>query len=445
MSTIYCTFVDTIKGIFGGFGKTQMIAIGAVVFIALLLGFFIGALVIYGVALKKGKTKGMIQAALMAKRSATADVSGKYKQALLQEKAKNEAFRKENEEALRSTQEKLEEAEKSKAEAEQAAVEAAKSKEEAEKAAQEAEGQIRALRESEAVGDTIILERKKRLDLLSKEEILAYAEGLCEYLPTAIYARGDANLPDSCRVGICTFMLVYERKNMVKLILRLHRKTAEALEKQFKLFTKAVYPQGDDWYKWILSSEVDDLDIVTAAIRMAYKYVYLSYYGDRGDELNASLVNREENKINEAILKYRDLPDRDFIVASDAAEGGDAAYRLYGKKEMTDYCLSLADAYPVTVSESDNPLSPNTFKVGGKTFLMAYEKDGVSKMIFRLSDESFALLKKKHATAEISPFPKASGYHWYVAYIDETFSSNADIEEIIRSACAHVNDLGGKN
>ena len=73
MSTIYCTFVDTIKGIFGGFGKTQMIAIGAIVLIALLLGFFIGALVLYGVGIKKGKEKGMIQAALMAKRSATAD------------------------------------------------------------------------------------------------------------------------------------------------------------------------------------------------------------------------------------------------------------------------------------------------------------------------------------------------------------------------------------
>ena len=437
MSTIYCSFVDTVKNIVGGFDTRQKIAIGAVALIALLLGFFIGALSLYGAGVKKGKANGAAQASAVAKRTATADASGKFKQALIREKAKNEALRKEKEEALRATQEKLQEAE-------QAALEAARSKEEAEKAAREAEGEMRALRESEAAGDTIILERKKKIDLLTKQEILAYAEGLHDYLPASVYARGGENLPDSCRVGICTFMLVYERKNMVKLILRLHKKTAAALEKQFTLFTKAVYPQGGDWYKWILSSEVTDLDIVTAAIRMAYKYVYLSNYDDKSGEINVNLVNREENKINESILKYRDLPDRDFIVASDAAEGSSAAYRLYGKKEMTDYCRSLAEVYPVEVAESDSPLSPNTFKVAGKTFMMAYEKDGVAKVVFRLSEEAFALLKKKHATAEISPFPKVTGYHWYVAYIDETFSSNADIEEIIRNACAHVNDLFGK-
>ena len=474
MSWVYGSIMDTIQEIVGGFDSKQMIAIGVVLLVAVALGFFIGAIATYASGIRKGKLAGAKDAIAIAKEKVAAKETD-HKQALLAEQQKGEELRKQQDAELSAKQAKLEEAEQAKLAAEQAALAAKRSKEvaerialeaeksreetvksleeaekakqeaeksrlEAEKAAREAEEQMRALRES----DAIVKERKKKIDLLSKEEILSYAEGLAEYAPTAIYARGGENLPDSCRVGICTYMLVYERKNMVKLVLRLHRKTAAALEQQFKLFTPAVYPKGGDWYRWILSPEVTDLGIVTAAINMAYKYVYLSNYGERGDSLNVNYVNKEENLINAAILKYQNLPDRDFIVASDAAEGANAAYDLYGKEEMTAYCRTLGANYPVSVSEGGGDLAPNTFKVGGKTFMMAYEKDGVAKMIFRVSEEQFAELKRLHPTADVSPFPKAKGYSWYVAYVDETFTSDAEIEEIIRSACAHVYALARK-
>ena len=448
MSVYYGSITDTIKEIVGGFDTKQMIAIGVVALIAILLGFFIGACATYASGVRKGKLSGAKDAIALAKEKAEQQASGHQqelsaKQAELEqaEKAKAEA----EQAALAAEKSKAEaerlaeEARKSREETARSLEEAEKSKQEAEEAARAAAEEMRALRESDS-----IKERKKKIDLLSKEEILGYAEGLAEYEPTAIYARGGENLPDSCRVGICTYMLVYERKNMVKLVLRLHKKTAVALEKQFKLFDKAVYPKGDDWYRWILSPEVTDLGIVTAAINMAYKYVYLSNYGERGDALNVNFVNKEENLINAAILKYQNLPDRDFIVASDAAEWGNASYDLYGKQGMADYCRTLGSTYPVSVTESDGDLAPCTFKVGGKAFMMAYEKDGVARMVFRVPAEQFEELKRKHPTVDVSPFPKAKGYSWYVAYIDETFTSNADIEDIIRSACAHVFALSSK-
>ena len=443
MGTVYASFADTVRDIVGGFTSAQMIAIGIVALFALALGFFIGALSIYGAGVRKGVRRGISKAVDEAKRRAD-EKSTEHSQALREERKKAAAIVAKHEAALEDTQEKLRLAEKSKEEAEQAALAAERSKEEAEQAAREAEEKIRALREKEESGETIVKERKKKIELLTKGEILDFAGGLNEYLPANVYERGGEDLPDSCRVGICTFLIVYERKGMVKLVLRLHKKTAAALAKQFTLFKKAVYPKGGDWYRWILSSEVTDLDVVTAAIRMAYKYVYMTYYDDKTGEFDADVVNKEENRINEQLLKYKDIPDRDFIVASDAAEGDGAAYSLYGKKEMSEYCLSLREIYPVSVSEGSGDLSPNTFKVADKTFLMAYEKDGVAKMVFRMSEENFALLQRKHKTAEISPFPKATGYHWYVAYIDETFSTNAEIEEIIRFACAHVYDLTNK-
>lgn len=467
MSGVYCSITDTIKEIVGGFGTNQMIAIGVALLVAILLGFFIGACATYAAGVHKGKLAGAKDAIALAKEKAEEQESG-HRQQLLAEQQKGEAMRRQTNAALSAKQAELEQAERAKAEAEQAALAAAKEKEEAERLAREAqlsreetarsleeaerskreaelaaraaEEEMRALRES----DAIIKERKKKIDLLSKQEILSYAEGLAEYAPTAIYARGGENLPDSCRVGICTYMLVYERKGMVKLVLRLHRKTAAALERQFKLFNKAVYPKGSDWYRWILSPDVTDLGIVTAAINMAYKYVYLSNYGERGDALNVNVANNEENLINAAILKYQNLPDRDFIVASDSVEWENASYALYGKRGMTDYCRTLGSTYPVSVSESDSDLAPSTFKVGGKAFLMAYEKDGVAKMVFRVPAEKFTELKRKHPTADVSPFPKARGYSWYVAYIDETFTSNADIEEIIKASCAHVYALSAK-
>ena len=468
--TYLSSFADTVREVAGSFDSGQMIAIGVIAFLALLIGFMIGAIALYRAGVKKGKKQGLKDAVELAMSKAEEKSGEQIKQAVLAERQRNASVLAAKQAELSALEARLAEAEKSKAAAEQSALDAeksktaaeqaaliaAKSKEEAEKAKREAE---KAKEQAEEAKDVAVKEalsrkqreeeeqaakeRKTKITLLSKQEILSFAEGLDEYLPASIYARGG-DLPDSCRVGICTFLLVYERKGMVKLVLRLHKKTASALEAKYKLFTKAVYPKGGDWYKWILSSEVTDLSMVTAAIRMAYKYAYLSNYDEKTGEINVEIANRNENLINEAIMRYKDLPDRDFIVASDAAEGGAAAYRLYGKKEMTAYALSLRGKYPVTASESDSDLSPNTIKVGGRTFLMAYEKDGVAKMIFRMSDGDFAKLKQKHATAEISTFPKAKGYHWYVVCIDETFSSDSDIEEIIRSACAHVHGLTDK-
>ena len=467
MSVLISSFSDTIKKIVGKFDTSQMIAVGVVLLIAILLGFLIGAIALYRSGVKKGKKVGMREVVTLAMEKAEEKLADRVEEALTEEKQRREEMLAEKDQEIQELQARLQEAEQAKATAEQelseaqktkeqaeqaalaaektkeeaaqAALEAQKSKEEAERARLESEEKLRSAQEIEAA--TPKKEAKKELTLLSKQEILDFAGSLDEYLPASIYERGGADLPDSCRVGICTFLLVYERKGMVKLVLRLHKKAANALEKRFKLFTPAVYPKGEDWYKWILSSEVTDLSVVTAAIRMAYEYAFVSNYDEETKEINVEFANRYEMLINEAILKYKDLPDRDFAVASDAAERGNAAYRLYGKGEMTEFALSLQGSYPVTVSVGSGDLSPNTFKVGGKTFLMAYEKDGVAKMIFRLSEEKFDLLKQKHPTAEISSFPKAKGYHWYVVYIDETFSTNADIEEIIKDSCAHVNDL----
>jgi len=474
----------------GNFTTKQMISIGVVLAIAVLLGVLIGGIAFYRSGLKKGKKRGIKDAvaialkkaeennaeeierirqeesaksvtlekekaqalalaakekkdreAAIAERDAALASSEENKKALEELRQKVEEAQRETDRARTDARKAMEETEQARSAAEQAEIEREKAREDAERKRREAE-EMRAQRDESEARAAMVPERRTKITLLNKSEILAFAGDLDQHLAASIYERGGGDLPDSCRVGICTFLLVYERKNMVKLVLRLNREKAAELEKSYKLFTKAVYPKGGDWYKWILSSEVGDLSVVTAAIRASYDYTYFSNYDEAG-EIDVKIANCDENAINEAIVRYKDLPDRDFIVASDAADG-EVAYRLYGKKEMTSFAKKLAPAYPVKVSEGDGELSPNTFKVGGKTFLMAYEKDGVAKMIFRLSEEDFASLKKKHMTAEISPFPKAKGYHWYVVYIDETFSSNADIEEVIKGACAYVHGLRDK-
>ncbi len=474
----------SITDIVGKFNKKQMIAIGVVLVFALLVGLLIGGIAFYRSGLKKGKKKGIKDAVAIAMKKAeerTSEEMGrlreedlqkiatlekekadtlalleserKEKQAALAERDAALAASAESKKAMDAMGEEVEKAKKdiesAKSDAEKAALEREQAKTAAEKAKEDAEAkqreaeELRRQRDESAAKAAMIPERRTDIALLNKDEILGFAGDLDEHLPASVYERGGGDLPDSCRVGICTFLLVYERKGMAKLVLRLDKQTAQALQDKFTLFTEAVYPKGGDWYKWILSSEVTDLAVVTAAIRAAYDYTYTSNY-DASGEIDAKMANRDENAINESIVRYKDLPDRDFIVASDAAEGRAVAYRLYGKAEMTAYAKKLAPAFPVKVTKGEGELSPNTFKVDGKTFLMAYEKDGVAKMIFRLSEEDFAALKAKHPTAEISPFPKAKGYHWYVAYIDETFTANADIEEVIKNACAYVHGLRDK-
>lgn len=494
MTELSVSLMGSIKEIVGKFSTGQRIAIGVVLVLALFVGVLIGGLAFYRAGIRKGKKKGVRDAVNIAMKKAeekteeavermreeererSADLererteaisrleeekkekekavaerdaaiaAGEADRAALEElraeveKAKldADAARQEVEQARTDADKAKEERERAKSDAEKAKSDAEKAKSDAEKRQREAE-ELRRQRDESAARAAMVPERRTKIELLNKAEILAFADDLETHLPASVYERGG-DLPDSCRVGICTFLLVYERKGMVKLVLRLDKERASALEKSYKLFTEAVFPKGGDWYKWILSPEVTDLGVVTAAIRAAYDYTYSSNYGASG-EIDVDMANRDENMINEAIVRYKDLPDRDFIVASDAADAGEAAYRLYGKKEMTAYAKKLAPAYPVKVTKGEGDLSPNTCKVDGKTFLMAYEKDGVAKMIFRLSEEDFAALKKKHSTAAVSPFPKAKGYHWYVVYIDETFSTNADIEAIIKGACAYVHGL----
>ena len=474
----------SITDIVGKFNKKQMIAIGVVLVLALLVGLLIGGIAFYRSGLKKGKKKGVKDAvgiamkkaeektaeemqrareedaqriAALEKEKAAAlsliETERKEKQAIAAERDAALAASAESKKAMDAMGEEVEKAKKdiesAKSDAEKAALEREQAKTAAEKAKEDAEAkqreaeELRRQRDESAAKAAMLPERRTDIALLNKDEILGFAGDLDEHLPASVYERGGGDLPDSCRVGICTFLLVYERKGMAKLVLRLDKQTAQALQDKFTLFTEAVYPKGGDWYKWILSPEVTDLAVVTAAIRAAYDYTYTSNY-DASGEIDAKMANRDENAINESIVRYKDLPDRDFIVASDAAEDGAVAYRLYGKAEMTAYAKKLAPAFPVKVTKGEGELSPNTFKVDGKTFLMAYEKDGVAKMIFRLSEEDFAALKAKHPTAEISPFPKAKGYHWYVAYIDETFTANADIEDVIKNACAYVHGLRDK-
>ena len=418
MGNNIAALADTIKEIVGGFTGKQMIAIGVVLAIALVLGFMIGALALYAAGVRRGR--GQKKMSARAIKQMQAELRRESELAIAEADRRNkelQAERDAGEAALQETKGLIEILEKSNREAEQNV--------------REVEEQMRLLREEGSV-----YPRKSNIEALTKEEILSFAAGVEGEVPVSIYERGGETLPVSCRAWICTFMLVYERNGLVKIVLRLHKKTASDLKKKYKLFTKAVYPKGGDWYKWILTSEVRTLADVEIAIRMAYKNVYRLNYDAETGEADAEYVNREEAKINDEILKYRALPDRDFIVAS--GEPSSAAYSLYGKKEMAAYARSLAPEYPVTVSETENENSPSTCKIFDKSFLLAYEKDGVSKMIFRVSEEEFSAIKVKHPRADVSAFPSSTLYKWYVAVIDESFRSDEDIEEIIKAACVHV-------
>jgi len=421
MGNNIAAFADTIKEIVGGFTNKQMIAIGVVLGVALVLGFMIGALSLYSAGVRKGRGQKKLSARML--KQMQEEMRQESERALAEVEGRNQELLAEREadaETLRETMGLIQHLEQTNREAEQNV--------------RDVEEQMRQLRE-----EGLAIPRKTNIESTTRDEILAFAAGVQGEVPVSIYERGGETLPVSCRAGICTFMLVYERNGLVKVSLRLHKKTAADLKKKYKLFAKAAYPKGGDWYRWILTSEVKTLADVEIAIRMAYKYVYRLNYDAETGEPDVEYVNKEEAKINEEILKYKDLPDRDFIVAS--GEAPSAAFSLYGKKEMASFAMSLAPKYPVTVSETDSETTPSTCKVVDKSFLLAYEKDGVSKMIFRVSEEEFAAIKKKHPRADVSAFPSSTLYKWYVTVIDETFHSNEDIEEIIKTSCAHVYSL----
>lgn len=278
-------------------------------------------------------------------------------------------------------------------------------------------------------------ERKANIPVLTREEVLSYVSSLTGYGNVIISRRKDFKPYDRCYVGDCTFLVVFERRQALKLLIRLHPKSYVALRSKAPGHVSRYEEMGPDWYSWVVS-DIDNNNIVVAtSINMAYKYVSsIEFNKSENDEFtlkNPELACTKEDKISALIREYKKEKDEVFVSISDMLN---EKYRLdyFSKSEICKFARTIKGLVPA--SAQDRPgYRPATLKAGDRIYAIVFEKSGIVKIIFRADEEYIEHLQIIHPYVEESPYPASRDWKWYSAIIDDTFTEDSVKSMLIES------------
>ncbi|NCA66563.1 MAG: hypothetical protein EOM87_00715 [Clostridia bacterium] len=278
-------------------------------------------------------------------------------------------------------------------------------------------------------------ERKAKVPVLTREEVLSYVTSLSGYGNVIISRRKDFKPYDRCYLGDCTFLIVLERKEAIKLIIRLHPKSVAALQAKAPGHVEKFEALGNDWYSWVVSDIENNNIVVATSINMAYKYVSnVEYEKNANGEFvlhNAELASTKEDLISAVIREYKVEKDEVFVSISDMLN---EKYHLdyFSKSEICKFARTIKGLVPA--SAQDRPgYRPATLKAGERIYSIVFEKSGIVKIIFRADEEYVEHLKIIHPYVTESPYPASRDWTWYSAIIDDTFTEDSVKSMLIES------------
>lgn len=282
-------------------------------------------------------------------------------------------------------------------------------------------------------------ERKAKIPVLTREEVLCYASSLAGFGDVIISRRKDFKPYDRCYVKDSTFLVVFERKEAIKLIIRLHPKSYAALQSKAPGHVYKYEAMGPDWYTWVVSDIENNNVVVATAINMAYKYVSNMEYNrtDSGDCVlkNPELTSTKEDLISSLIRAYKVEKDEVFVSISDMLN---EKYQLdyFSKSEICKFARTIKGLVPA--SAQDRPgYRPATLKAGDRIYAIVFEKSGIVKIIFRADEEYVEHLQIIHPYIEESPYPASRDWTWYSAIIDDTFTEDS-VKSMLIECFNHV-------
>ncbi len=292
-------------------------------------------------------------------------------------------------------------------------------------------------------------ERKAKVPVLTREEVLSYVSSLSGMGDITISRRKDYKYYDRCYIGSSTFLVLLERREAIKLLIRMHPKSYAALRQKAPQHTSKFNDLGNDWYSWIVS-DIDNNNVVVAtAIEMAYKYVSQAEYA-RGEDhkfelKNPELANTKEDKISAFMYSYKVEDDELFMSVADTLN---EKYNLdyFSKNEICEFARTIKGVVPASAQDRLG-YRPATLKAGERIYAIVFEKSGIVKIIFRADEEYVEHLKVIHPLIAVSAFPESRDWTWYSAIIDDTFTEDSVKSMLIESfnhvAKIHILDENG--
>lgn len=288
---------------------------------------------------------------------------------------------------------------------------------------------------------------------LSREDVLDYLTKMDadrEKFPveTLVSVRKKDYTPDGLYCGDWCFALLYEKKDVIKLVLRLDAAFASDLAKENPSVYAAEFPHGGEWTNVIADSNFKSKKEIYRLLENAYKYVLKKYYKKQAGQyrFDASAAVDDNEAVESAITANEKTVDATF---ERAIKNNAAAKQRYLRDNKIDFTLTRAELVervksantPDTeaILREDRPALPASLNVSGKTYAMVYEKKGEVSVTLRLSEESADKLSVHHIQMCRARFPR--GANWYVMPIDGSFYGPDEVFEILDMSRAFVESL----
>ena len=283
----------------------------------------------------------------------------------------------------------------------------------------------------------LVAENRRRHAMVNRTVVLAYCHimrPLAPSLPIRIVPAETVPY-DRIKTDEYTFALVFERKKVIKLYLRLHPNTVTALHKKADAYVQPATQLGEDWYSWIIT----DLDgcerLVAKVLDMSYKYASHAIFArDRDGSLRPTVATDYEEKLC-AIANTLDIEaDPDFVATSDALN---QQYHLeyFGRKDACRFVTEEIHGEMIASAQDEVASCAAILKADRHIFAIVFENHSVVKVIFRAPSDYVEELRTTHRYVGHSEFPH-NGLHWYYAILDDF--SPEQCRELLRRCYDHM-------
>ena len=286
----------------------------------------------------------------------------------------------------------------------------------------------------------LVRQSRARHPIVNRKTLLAYCSTvvpLADSLPLTVKLRTKAHYYDRLQCAGYTFGLVFGRRKVLKVFLRLKSNAVDALVAKAGTYVNKAPQLGDDWYSWIVTDVEHNEKILAKLVEVSYKYTAHSEFARTAD----GTLKAKNGGYEDKVIAFADAYDRNADPALiDASDAMNDKYKLeYFSK--SDACQEVESWGKQGVTATDySGTHPAVLKSGDQIFGIVFENYSVVKVIFRSSPEYAKELMQKHPEyVGDSDYPVPDD-GWYYAIWYDGFDKE-ECKQLLRNACEYVDTL----
>ncbi|MCL1901465.1 MAG: hypothetical protein FWG51_03590 [Firmicutes bacterium] len=277
--------------------------------------------------------------------------------------------------------------------------------------------------------------KKKKLILMTREEIIEYCKTLNYYIPTNVTLRTHTNLPDVAAAGEKNYCLIHEHQGIIKLTAKNNALYFNALSIKHPHISQAAITS--DWFEIMIDDSFSDNQQIKDIIKSSYEYVRDLHF--RFDDGAYTPIENEDIKTVETLVATR----IDF--------GSNAPFNkiLEKRKKLKELTLihreAIADYAENNIKDKEyvrayvirrNGFKLYSLKANNRSYGLLYERETVVKVWIRLDEDLAEEKMKLYPTILKAACPR--GRDWYSVILDSHFDEDAKISELLHESYEHV-------